>query len=341
MDGGAESEKGGSGEQQDGEEPSEARHYIGLLMSEPGDSSYPSIASGATALSEGAMRGRVCIVTGANRGIGRATALGLARLGATVVIVGRDAEHCIRARDEIRGASANAAVSYLTMDLGSLASVRNGAAELARRFPAIHVLVNNAGVVLARRMVSPDGFEMTFAVNHLGPFLLTNLLMPLLQAGAPSRVVTVTSIFERFGRIAVDDLRASGEYRAIRSYNQSKLANILFTHALARRLAGTGITATCVDPGLVRTDILRDNAWWNPRWLRMIWSRFLLRPETAARRVIHAAAAADVAHVTGVCFGGRGRTIRTSSRSRDEAVGEMLWRESARLVGLSAEIAGS
>ena len=306
-------------------------------MSEPGDSSYSPIAPGATIPSDGGMRGRVCIITGANRGIGRATALGLARLGATVVIVGRDAEQCIRARDEIRSASANASVSYLTMDLGSLASVRSGAAELARRFPAIHVLVNNAGVVVARRAVSPEGFEMTLAVNHLGPFLLTNLLLPLLQAGAPSRVITVTSMFHRLGRIAFDELGAGGRYRPLRAYNQSKLANVLFTRSFARRLAGSGVSATCVDPGLVRTDLLRDSAWWNPRWLQVIWRRFLLRPDTAARRVIHAATSAEVAEVSGVCFGKSGRIVRTSARSRDEAVGERLWRESARLVGLSGK----
>jgi NAD(P)-dependent dehydrogenase (short-subunit alcohol dehydrogenase family) len=280
------------------------------------------------------MRDRVCIVTGANRGIGYATARGLAQLGATVVIVGRDSEGCIRARDEIRSRTGNASVSYLTMDLGSLTSVRQGAAELARRFPAIHVLVNNAGVVLPRRTVSPDGFEMTLAVNHLGAFLLTHLMLPLLRAGAPARIVSVTSMFERLGRIAFDDLQGARRYGALRAYYQSKLANVLFTRALAQRLAGTGVTATCVDPGLVATDLLRASAWWNPRWLQMVWRRFLFSPETAAARVVQAVVSPELARVTGVCFGGRGRLVRTSKRSRDDAVADRLWEVSAGMVGL-------
>jgi NAD(P)-dependent dehydrogenase (short-subunit alcohol dehydrogenase family) len=220
------------------------------------------------------------------------------------------------------------------MDLGSLTSVRQGAAELARRFPAIQVLVNNAGVVLPRRTVSPDGFEMTLAVNHLGPFLLTHLMLPLLRAGAPARIVSVTSMFERLGRIAFDDLQGARRYGALRAYYQSKLANVLFTRALAQRLAGTGVTATCVDPGLVATDLLRASAWWNPRWLQVVWRRFLFSPETAAARVVEAVASPGLAGVTGVCFGGRGRLVRTSKRSRDDAVAERLWEVSAGMVGL-------
>src|SRR5687767_14472654 len=155
-------------------------------MSEVSDSMY----SGA------AMRGRVCLVTGANRGLGKATALGLARQGATVVILGRDAHRVALASEEVRRESRNPDVSSFVVDLGSLASVRKAAEEISRRFSAIQVLVNNAGVNLRRGVLSPDGIEMTFAVNHLGPFLLTNLLLPQLRAGAPSRVVNVTSWFE-------------------------------------------------------------------------------------------------------------------------------------------------
>src|ERR687884_448833 len=169
------------------------------------------------------LEGRVCLVTGANRGLGRATALGLARLGATVVVLGRDADRVARSSDELRRESGNPDVFHVVVDLGSLASVRSAAAAVARRFGAIHVLVNNAGVNLARRMVSPDGIELTFAVNHVGPFLLTNLLLPLLRAGAPSRVVTVTSWFERFGRIDLDDVRGTQRRcSALAAYYRSK-----------------------------------------------------------------------------------------------------------------------
>ena len=279
---------------------------------------------------------RVCLVTGANRGLGRATALGLARLGATVVVLGRDADRVARSSDELRRESGNPDVSHVVVDLGSLASVRSAAAEVARRFGAIHVLVNNAGVNLARRVVSPDGIELTFAVNHVGPFLLTNLLLPLLRAGAPARIVTVTSWFERFGRIDLGDVRAGTRqrYDALAAYYRSKLANVLFTYELAARLAGTGVTANCVDPGLVATDLLRDRAWWRPRWIQAVWRNLLRTPERGARAAIYAASAPEIAGVTGRCFGVDGRAKRTSRRSYDVRLRERLWRASEELVGL-------
>jgi NAD(P)-dependent dehydrogenase (short-subunit alcohol dehydrogenase family) len=300
-------------------------------MSEVSDSMY----SGA------AMRGRVCLVTGANRGLGKATALGLARQGATVVILGRDAMRVALASDEVRRESRNPDVSYLVVDLASLASVRTAAGEIARRFGAIHVLVNNAGVNVARRAVTPDGFELTLAVNYLGPFLLTNLLLPLLRTGAPSRVVNVTSWFERFGRIDFDDLHAERKrYGALGAYYQSKLANALFTYQLAERLAGTGVTVNCVDPGLVATDLLRDHVWWSPRWLQPVWRTFLFSPAHGARAAVNAASAPELAGVSGLCLGAGGRATRTSRRSRDPAVGKRLWDMSVALTGLSHGVAG-
>jgi NAD(P)-dependent dehydrogenase (short-subunit alcohol dehydrogenase family) len=282
-----------------------------------------------------AMRGRVCLVTGANRGLGKATALGLARQAATVVMLGRDATRVALASDAVRRESGNPHVSYVVVDLGSLASVRKAADEVARRFSAIHVLVNNAGVNLRRRVISPDGFEMTFAVNHLGPFLLTNLLLPLLRAGAPSRVVNVTSWFERFGRIAFDDIRSTRRrYGPLRAYYQSKLANVLFTYELAERLAGTGVTVNCVDPGLAATDLLRDRIWWSPRWLQPLWRAFLLSPDRAARAAIDAASAPDIVSGTGQCLGPGGRSKRTSRRSRDVGLRKRLWDLSAALTAV-------
>jgi NAD(P)-dependent dehydrogenase (short-subunit alcohol dehydrogenase family) len=296
-------------------------------MSEVSDSMYSGTA----------MRGRVCLVTGANRGLGKATALGLARQGATVLILGRDAMRVALASDDVRRESGNPDVSYLVVDLGSLASVRSAAAEVARRFAAIHVLVNNAGVNLRQGVVSADGIEMTFAVNHLGPFLLTNLLLPQLRAGAPSRVVNVTSWFERLGRIDFDDICGTERrYAPLRAYYQSKLANALFTYELADRVAGTGITVNCADPGLAVTDLLRDRLWWRPRWLRPIWRAFLRSAERAARAAIYAASSPDVAGVTGRCFGVSGRPKRTSRRSYDAATRERLWRVSADLTGLAS-----
>ena len=276
------------------------------------------------------MQGRVCIITGANRGLGKATAIGLARLGATVVLLCRDPVGCARARAEVRAESGQPAVDSVTCDLASLASVRLAAAEISRRYAAVHVLVNNAGVNLRRRAESVDGLEMTFAVNHLAPFLLTNLLLPLLKTGAPSRIINVTSKFERFGRISFDDLHASRRYGSFRAYAQSKLANVLFTYELAERLRGTGITANCLHPGLVATDLLRE---W-PAWVHRLFWRFLLSPDEGARTAIYLASAPGVASATGKYFEHGGREGKTSRRSRDAETRRRLWRVSAGMTGL-------
>ena len=298
-------------------------------MGKSGDSMYTSLRTFP-------MRGRVCLVTGANRGLGKATSLGLARMGATVVLLGRDARRLAVADAEVRRGSGNDDVSQVVVDLDSFVSVREAAGEIARRFDSIHVLVNNAGVNLARRLVNPDGIETTFAVNHLGPFLLTNLLLPHLRRGAPSRVVNVTSWFERFGHIDFDDLRGTRRpYRALRAYYQSKLANVLFTYELAERLAGSGVAANCVDPGLAATDLLRDRAWWRPAWLKPVWRAVLLSPERAAQAVIHVTSAPELSGVTGRCFGARGLEKRTSRRSHDVAARRQLWEKSAELSGLN------
>jgi NAD(P)-dependent dehydrogenase (short-subunit alcohol dehydrogenase family) len=179
-------------------------------------------------------------------------------------------------------------------------------------------------------------------VNHLGPFLLTNLLLPLLRRGAtgdppvrPSRVVTVASQFERFGRVAFDNLQGARRYVGLLAYTQSKLANVLFTYELAARLAGSGVTANCVDPGLVATDLLRDRPWWSPRWLRALWGATLLAPDEGARASVYAASAPELEGVTGRCVDRRGRLVRTSRRSYDVAARERLWRVSAELTGVA------
>ena len=305
-------------------------------MSDIPPPTYGSAAGGASLGGDAPLRGRVCLVTGANRGIGKATALGLARLGATVLMLCRDAGRGAAACDDVRRESGNADVALVVADLASLNSVRAAADDVARRYPAVHVLVNNAGVNLARRTVTPDAFEATLAINHLAPFLLTNLLLPALLRGAPSRIVTVTSEFERFGRIAFDDLQGERRYWGTRAYTQSKLANVLFTYALAARLEGTGVTANCVYPGLVATDLLRDRAWWSPRWLRPLRVRLFLSPEEGARASLYAASSPGLEGLSGRCFDLRGRAVRTSPRSYDVATRERLWRVSAGLTGVGA-----
>jgi NAD(P)-dependent dehydrogenase (short-subunit alcohol dehydrogenase family) len=287
-----------------------------------------------------ALRGRVCLVTGATRGLGKATALGLARLGATVVLLGRDERLLAAARDDVCERSFNPHVSTLVTDLASFDAIRAGARELAANHPALHVLVHNAGVNPTRRKVSADGIELTLAVNHLAPFLLTHELLPMLRRGATdkgARVVTLISMFERFGRISFDDPEGKRGWIGPLAYTQSKLANVMFTYELAEHLTGTAITANCVDPGLVATDLMREHVLFRPRWLKAVWGRVLSTPERGARTAIYAASAPELETVTSQCFDRRGRPMRTSRRSRNEELRARLWRMSAELTGVSPE----
>ncbi|HUZ44462.1 MAG TPA: SDR family oxidoreductase [Acidimicrobiales bacterium] len=199
------------------------------------------------------MHGKVVLVTGATGGIGKETARALARAGATVILSGRDAGRLAAAVADVRSGAAGS-VEGLSMDLASLQSVRTGANELLDRWDRLDVLINNAGVILSGRQVSPEGYELTFATNHLGHFLLTTLLLDRLKASAPSRIVNVSSTAHRGARsMGFDDLQSEKSYSAMGAYNRSKLANILFTRELARRLEGTGVSAFAVHPGVVRS----------------------------------------------------------------------------------------
>jgi NAD(P)-dependent dehydrogenase (short-subunit alcohol dehydrogenase family) len=280
------------------------------------------------------MRGRVCLVTGASRGLGKETALGLARLGARVLLHARDEKLAAAAAEDVALRSGNPDVSVVLADLSSFADVRAAAARIRETQTALHVLVHNAGVNIARRKVSADGIELTLAVNHLAPFLLTHELLPLLRRGGEqggARIVTVSSMFERFGRIAFEDPQGERRWVGPLAYAQSKLANVLFTYELASRLAGSGITANCVDPGLVATDLMREHVLFRPRWLKAVWGRVLSTPERGARAAVHAASAPELASVTGRCFDRRGKTVRTSRQSQNETTRKRLWELSEKL----------
>lgn len=301
----------------------------------------PQTATLAASIADNDMRGRVCLVTGASRGLGKATALGLARLGATVVLLARDERLLSAARDDVAAESGNPHISTIVADLASFAEIRTGAEELRARHPALHVLVHNAGVNPTKRKLSADGIELTLAVNHLAPFLLTRELLPMLRRGAPeggARVVTVSSMFERFGRIAFDDIQGARLWIGPLAYTQSKLANVLFTFELAERLAGTGVTANCVDPGLVATDLMREHVLFRPRWLKAVWGRVLASPNAGARAAVHAASAPEIAAVTGRCFDRYGHTVGTSFQSRNRQTRERLWTVSERLTGVQFTI---
>jgi NAD(P)-dependent dehydrogenase (short-subunit alcohol dehydrogenase family) len=273
------------------------------------------------------MAGRVCVVTGATAGIGREIALALSKMGATVVIVARDTTRAARTADEISRASHNANVSWVIADFASLDSVRAGAAEIARRHAAIHVLVNNAGVAKKQRTLSVDGFELTFAVNHLAPFLFTRELLPLLRAGAPSRIVTVASAAEAHGPIDFDDIQSEKRYRGFAVYGKSKLMNVMFTYELSTRLAGSGVTANCVHPGAVATDMMRQLPW----WLYGLISPFLLSPEQGAAAPVYLASSPDVEGVSGDYFV-RQQAKPSSLRSYDVESRRRLWDLSEELI---------
>jgi len=274
------------------------------------------------------MTGRVCLVTGANAGIGRATALGLARAGATVVALCRD-----RARGEetvaaIRRESGNSAVSLLLADLRSREAIARAAAECAARFPALHVLVNNAAVIPRRRTVTDENLEAQFAVNHLAYFRLTRALHDMLVAGRPARIINVSSRAHRRARIAFDDLQSERSYRHRRVYAATKLANVLFTYELARRLDGSGVTANCLHPGLIATSLACDFTC-APRQLLFL-GRFIGRPGSGARTSLYLATSPEVAEVSGHYFA-RCRALASSRASHDKAAARRLWDISASL----------
>jgi NAD(P)-dependent dehydrogenase (short-subunit alcohol dehydrogenase family) len=279
------------------------------------------------------MSGRVCVVTGATRGIGRATGEGLALLGATTVLIARRREDGETVAREIAD-RAPMAPAVVAADLSSQASIRGAAAELAGRYPRVHVLINNAGVIPARREVTVDGLEMQFAVNHLAYFLLTNLLLSRLKAGAPARIINVSSGAHAGAGLQFDDLQSERDYHPRTVYSRSKLANILFTYELARRLQGSGVTANCLSPGVVATGMLADYMG-TPRAGSGPASSFGATPEQGAKTSIYLATSPDVEGVSGKYFE-RGRAIRSSQESYDEAAALRLWEVSERLTGLSA-----
>jgi retinol dehydrogenase 14 len=272
------------------------------------------------------------LVTGASSGIGKATAIGLARMGAHVAIVGRNRERTEAAARDIRDAG-GVAVDVLIADLSSQAEVRRIAAEALQRLPRIDVLINNVGGYWNTRHVTADGLERTFAVNHLAPFLLTNLLLGRVKQSAQARIVTVSSNAHRTGRIDFDDLQGERSYSGSRAYDQSKLANVLFAYELARRLRGTGVTSNALHPGVVRTSFGADDPAAIQKFVVPLLWPFMKRPARGAATSIRLATAPELEGVTGGFFA-NGKRTRSSRGSYDESDAARLWRVSAELVGL-------
>ncbi len=279
------------------------------------------------------MRGQVCIITGASSGIGRAAALGPARMGATVVLVCRNRERAEAACSAIRSATGNDTVDFVLADLSSQAEIRQLARDLLARYPQIHVLLNNAGVINRKRSTTVDGIETVFAVNHLAYFLLTHLLLERLTFSGSARIVNVASDAHRWGILNFDDLQNTRTYHALRVYGQSKLCNILFTRELARRVVGTGVTVNCLHPGGVATGLGWHNGWWAvliAKSLRL----FLRTPEQGADTALYLATSPEVAAVNGKYFSNR-REIQPSPAAQDDAAAKWLWRISAELTGVA------
>jgi NAD(P)-dependent dehydrogenase (short-subunit alcohol dehydrogenase family) len=268
------------------------------------------------------MRGKICLVTGATDGVGKVTARELARAGATVVGVGRNPEKIKTVLAEIGDTPGS--LEFLTADLSSQAEVRALAEAFKRKYDRLHVLVNNAGALFTRYHESVDGIEMTFALNHLSYFLLTNLLLDTIRASVPARIINVSSSAHEGNTINFDDLNHQRHYREWTAYGASKLANILFTYELARRLADKGVTVNAVHPGFVNTNFQRAAG------LNM---RGPLTPEEGADTQIWLAQSSEVEGITGKYFVRRHDT-RSSNISYDQAVARRLWEVSAQLVGL-------
>ncbi len=282
----------------------------------------------------GPMAGTTVLVTGGTAGIGRATAQGLATMGAHVAITGRDRARTEAAAGEIRAASGGQ-VDALVADLSSQSEVRRLADEVLQRLSRIDVLVNNAGGYWHTRHVTVDGLEHTFAVNHLAPFLLTNLLLDRLKHSAPARVVTVSSHAHAEGRIDFDDLHGERSYSGARAYNQSKLANVLFTYELARKLQATSVTANALHPGVVSTSFGAEDPSRVQPLLVPFMRPFMKTPTQGAATSIHLASAPDLEQVTGRYFV-NSKPKRSSKRSYDKVTAARLWQVSADLVGLTA-----
>jgi retinol dehydrogenase-14 len=285
-------------------------------------------------IDSGSMAGRTVLVTGGTGGIGRATAVGLARLGAHVAVTGRDRSRGDDAAREIRGAGGGQ-VDVFIADLSSQAQVRRLAEQVLRALGRIDVLVNNVGGYWNTRHVTEDGLEHTFAVNHLAPFLLTNLLLDRLAEGAPSRVVTVASNAHSLGRIDFEDLQGERSYSGARAYNQSKLANVLFTYELARRLPPLSVTANAVHPGMVSTDFGAEDPAGVQRLLVPFLRPFMRSPARGAATSIHVASAPDEEQVSGQYFA-NSKPKRSSEGSYDAFAAARLWNASVGLVRLSS-----
>jgi len=276
------------------------------------------------------MNGKTVLITGASAGVGLQSALGLARLGAEVVTVGRDERRTAQAAAFVKSQTGNQAISYLLADLSSLKDVRKLAQQFRDNYEKLDVLLNNAGAIFLTRKVSVDGYEMTMALNHLNYFMLTDLLLSMLKAGPSGRVVNVSSRAHYRGHVNFDDLQSQHGYGGMRVYSMSKLMNVLFTYELARRLQGTKVTANCLHPGFVASNFAGNNGWLVRLGMTFMSGRISV--EDGARCSIFLASSPEVQGLSGKYFNYDLKETRSSDESYDETEAKRLWEVSEQLV---------
>jgi len=274
------------------------------------------------------MNGKMVLITGATSGIGKETARGLAQLGATVIITTRDIQRGEQTKQELIQSTKNNNIDVLYCDLASFASIRGCCTEFLKKYDALHVLINNAGIVDYHRRESKDGIENTFATNFLAPFLMTNLLIDVLKKSAPARIINLTSGLYS-GTIHFNDLEFKKDFSAMKVYGHSKLAIILFTRLLAERLKGTGVTANCVNPGMSATNLGRDAGWFSAKFFKI----FGKEPSIGAQTPIYLASSSDVETISGEYF--EKKTVKIINKETyDLDAAKKLWDVSKKFVGL-------
>lgn len=280
------------------------------------------------------MTGKTILITGGTGGIGKAAAIGLASMGARVGITGRDRARAERAATDIESESGNQAVDVFVADLSSQAEVRRMADEVLAAYPRLDVLVNNVGGFWSHRHTTADGLEHTFALNHLAPFLLTSLLLDRLASSAPARVVTVSSGAQSFGKVDFGDLMGEQDYSGQQAYNQSKLANVMFTYELARRIDGTGVTATVLHPGMTNTSFSAEDPARVMAPVVFLARPFMRSPKKGAQTLVYLASSPAVEGVTGSYFVNR-KAKKSNQSSHDRGLTTRLWQVSSDLVGVA------
>jgi len=279
------------------------------------------------------IKGKTVLVSGATSGIGLVTARELARMGAQVTILSRNAAKCAMVAEAIKAATGNP-VEFITADLSNLAGIMQAAATFKQRHTHLHVLVNDAGAMFTRRFLTVDGYERTFALNHLNYFLLTNLLLDILKASAPARIVNVSSGAHVRASLDFDNLQGEKHFAAMQAYGQSKLANVLFTYELARRLEGTGVTVNALHPGFIATGFARNNGAFFNFGMKLI-GPFIRKPDQGAQTSIYLASSPEVEGVSGKYFIDC-KAVDSSPRSHDQALAEKLWQVSLELTSKAA-----